>query len=143
MIQKGKKNVKLTVYDESESSSVYMVVDVAKSPFDIKTSFKQNSASILLIVLVCGAGLVLAQRYRESNESESEKEEEVMSIDQLFDRVDGKIIEEKEIKNEIRQEIEDFTSTSIKGIDYDEPEENKIPINNILSEEDIEALFEE
>ena len=139
----GKKNVKLTVYDESESSSVYMVVDVAKSPFDIKTSFKQNSASILLIVLVCGAGLVLAQRYRESNESESEKEEEVMSIDQLFDRADGKIIEEKEIKNEIRQEIEDFTSTSIKGIDYDEPEENKIPINNILSEEDIEALFEE
>jgi len=139
----GKKNVKLTVYDESESSSVYMVVDVAKSPFDIKTSFKQNSASILLIVLVCGAGLVLAQRYRESNESESEKEEEVMSIDQLFDRADGKIIEEKEIKYEIRQEIEDFTSTSIKGIDYDEPEENKIPINNILSEEDIEALFEE
>jgi len=139
----GKKNVKLTVYDESESSSVYMVVDVVKSPFDIKTSFKQNSASILLIVLVCGAGLVLAQRYRESNESESEKEEEVMSIDQLFDRADGKIIEEKEIKYEIRQEIEDFTSTSIKGIDYDEPEENKIPINNILSEEDIEALFEE
>ena len=87
--------------------------------------------------------MVLAQRYRESNESESEKEEEVMSIDQLFDRADGKIIEEKEIKNEIRQEIEDFTSTSIKGIDYDEPEENKIPINNILSEEDIEALFEE
>ena len=87
----GKKNVKLTVYDESESSSVYMVVDVAKSPFDIKTSFKQNSASILLIVLVCGAGLVLAQRYRESNESESEKEEEVMSIDQLFDRADGKL----------------------------------------------------
>ena len=87
--------------------------------------------------------MVLAQRYRESNESESEKEEEVMSIDQLFDRADGKIIEEKELKNEIRQEIEDFTSTSIKGIDYDEPEENKIPINNILSEEDIEALFEE
>ncbi|MBD50983.1 MAG: hypothetical protein CMB08_03560 [Euryarchaeota archaeon] len=139
----GKKNIKLTVYDESESNSVYMVVDVAKSPFDIKTSFKQNSASILLIVLVCGAGLVLAQRYRESKELESKNEEGVMSIDQLFDRTDRKITQEKEIKNESRKEIEDFISSPSKGIDYDVLEEDKMPINNILSEEDIEALFEE
>lgn len=139
----GKKNIKLTVYDESESNSVYMVVDVAKSPFDIKTTFKQNSASILLIVLVCGTGLVLAQRYRESRELESKDEEGIMSIDQLFDRTDGKITQEKEIKNESRKEIEDFTSSPSKGIDYDVLEEDKMPINNILSEEDIEALFEE
>ena len=139
----GKKNIKLTVYDESESNSVYMVVDVAKSPFDIKTTFKQNSASILLIVLVCGTGLVLAQRYRENRELESKDEEGIMSIDQLFDRTDGKITQEKEIKNESRKEIEDFTSSPSKGIDYDVLEEDKMPINNILSEEDIEALFEE
>jgi hypothetical protein len=139
----GKKNVKLTVYDESESNSVYMVVDVAKSPFDIKTTFKQNSASILLIVLFCGAGFTIAQRYRESEESESKKDGEIMSIDQLFDRTDEKIIEEKEIKNESRIEIENFTSNASKGNDYDDLGENKIPVNNILSEEDIEALFEE
>ena len=51
----GKKNVKLTVYDESESNSVYMVVNVAKSPFDFTTSIKQNSASILLIITDCSS----------------------------------------------------------------------------------------
>ena len=139
----GKKNVKLTVYDESESNSVYMVVDVAKSPFDIKTSFKENSASILLIVLVCGAGLVLAQRYRENKELESENKKEVVSIDQLFDGTDGKITEQKQIKNEIEEGFENSTSGPSKDIDFDDSEENKIAINDILSEEDIEALFEE
>ena len=120
-----------------------MVVDVAKSPFDIKTSFKENSASILLIVLVCGAGLVLAQRYRENKELGSENEKEFVSIDQLFDGTDGKITEQKQIKNEIEEKVEDFTSEPSKEIDFDNSEENKIAINNILSEEDIEALFEE
>ena len=139
----GKKNVKLTVYDESERNSVYMVVDVAKSPFDIKTSFEENSASILLIVLVCGAGLVLAQRYRENKELESENKKEVVSIDQLFDGTDEKITEQKQIKNEIEEGFENSTSRPSRDIDFDDSEENKIAINNILSEEDIEALFEE
>ena len=120
-----------------------MVVDVAKSPFDIKTSFKQNSASILLIVLVCGAGLVLAQRYRENKKIESEDEKEVVSIDQLFDATDGKITEQKQIKNEIEEGFENSTSGPSKDIDFDDSEENKVAINDILSDEDIEALFEE
>ena len=139
----GKKNIKLTVYDESESNSVYMMVDVAKSPFDIKTTFKQNSASILLIILICGAGIILAQRYRESKELESENDKEVISVDELFDGTDEKVTEEEEIKNESREGIENFTSNSSEIVENHDSQEDKIPINNILSEEDIEALFEE
>jgi hypothetical protein len=139
----GRKNIKLTVYDETESNSVYMIVDVAKSPFDIKTTFKENSALILLIVLVCAAGLIFGQRYRESKELEPKNEKDIVSIDQLFDEADIINTEEAEIKNKIKEEIEDFATEPLSEIDYDVAEDNKIAINNILSEKDIEALFEE
>ena len=48
----GKKVVKLTVYDESESNSITMVVDVDKAPFNLGTSVKEKSSSILLLVLI-------------------------------------------------------------------------------------------
>ncbi|MFL2963184.1 MAG: CARDB domain-containing protein [Candidatus Thalassarchaeaceae archaeon] len=139
----GMKNVKLTVYDESESNSVYMVVDVAKAPFDFKTSFKENSASILLIILIGVAGIVLAQRYRESKVVESEKEEVPISIDQLFDDSELKTSKEEKIGNEVKEETESMPSESLNQINFDKLEEDKIAINEILSDEDIEALFEE
>jgi len=85
----------------------------------------------------------LAQRYRENKELESENEKEVVSIDQLFDGTDEKITEQKQIKNEIEEGFENSTSRPSKDIDFDDSVENKIAINDILSEEDIEALFEE
>ena len=139
----GKKNVKLTVYDESESNSVYMVVNVAKSPFDFTTSVKQNSASILLIILIATTGTIIILRNKENKESDA-REKSTVSIDQLFDESNNELEKEKIMsENKIEKgSIEIITETS-SVINLEEPEKDKMTINEILSEEDIEALFEE
>lgn len=140
----GKKNVKLTVYDESESNSVYMVVNVAKSPFDFTTSIKQNSASILLIILIALAGTILTLRNKENKESDAREEESAVSIDQIFDNLDDEIEKNKrKLKRKIEEENKEIISESLSVINLEESEKDKMTINEVLSEEDIEALFEE
>jgi uncharacterized membrane protein len=89
------------------------------------------------------AGIVLAQRYQESKVVESEKEEAPISIDQLFDDSELKTSKEEKIGNEVKEETERMPSESLPQINFDKLEEDKIAINEILSDEDIEALFEE
>ena len=139
----GKKNVKLTVYDESESNSVYMVVNVAKSPFDFTTSVKQNSASILLIILIATTGTIITLRNKENKESDA-REKSTVSIDQLFDESNNELEKEKIMsENKIEKGSIEIITESSSVINLEESEKDKMTINEILSEEDIEALFEE
>ena len=150
----GKKVVKLTVYDESESNSITMVVDVDKAPFNLGTSVKENSSSILLLVLILISALVLTTRYMKNTATKPSFPKIADSdIDSLFESTEGnnsevKLQEELGIITGFRKPITENSviSQNFSGenpIQLNDMQNEELSVNDVLNDEDIEALFEE
>ncbi len=153
--KEGKKVVKLTVYDEIESNSITMIVEVGKAPFNLEKTIKNNTSSILLLILISSIVLFMSIRYKQNLAEKPIKKSSInLNIDELFDdKSDEDVQNEKsenmKLPNNPKMNIMDEnlninSNLSINKIPDSYIMENEISsLNDILNEQDIEALFEE
>ena len=135
----GKKVVKLTVYDESESNSITMVVDVSKAPLNFENRIKENSSTILLLILISTGGVFLSIRYRNKEDDKTTNNKlKDSNLDQLFDSIgSNKSINYADMASDTSE------LKNNHAIESSTLEKQILTPNAILSEDDIEALFEE
>jgi len=161
----GMKQVKLTVLDESESHSVTMDIEVEEAPFSLGESIQTN-LSLLVLVIFALVGIAFAVQRLLPMEGESEDSPPTrtpVDIDEAFDPpnpepqqrvVDAPAsvpeppgdLTTREILPELDDALEELTGSrpdsgpeSAPG----GPASELSPINEVLDQEDIEALFEE
>jgi len=160
----GLKQVKLTVLDESESHSVTMDIEVEEAPFSLGESIQTN-LSLLVLVLSALAGIAYAvQRSFSMGESEDlPPNSPPVDIDAAFDLPNPdpqqrgedppapvpelpSDREAQEILPELDDVLEELTGSNPDPGPESAPEDSaseQSSINEVLGQEDIEALFEE
>ncbi|MDP7002466.1 MAG: CARDB domain-containing protein [Candidatus Thalassarchaeaceae archaeon] len=163
----GLKQAKLTVMDESSSHSVTMEIDVADAPASLSTRITSNPAilALLVLALVCGAfGL---QRFL-ANSPDPEKDEKSPVVPNLdFDDapenedpeppsspegtsdpppdwpIEPLPMEETPELGDVFEELTGHRPEPAKDESIDLPQDFPDPLNGVMEQEDIEALFEE
>ncbi|HJM77767.1 MAG: CARDB domain-containing protein [Candidatus Thalassarchaeaceae archaeon] len=161
----GMKQVKLTVLDESESHSVTMDIEVEEAPFSLGESIQTNLSLLVLIILALAGIAFAVQRFLpvEGEPEDSPPTRTPVDIDEAFDLPDPEPqqrgddtpasvpeLPSERTTREIMPELDDaLESLTISNPDPKpestprNPVSEQSSINEVLDQEDIEALFEE
>ncbi|RZD36483.1 MAG: hypothetical protein CXT72_01395 [Methanobacteriota archaeon] len=160
--EEGTIIVQLTVNDGDASDSMILTIQVQKAPFSVVGLVSSPFFIIFIVSIIVGVGgFLFLQKKKEVYDIPLMSQLKKISMDDAFDdegfdpfsedkerrqvksnRVVEKTVSEP-IKEEKKTKVDYLTEIDVEQIESDGTEPNVASINEVLSAEDIEALFDE